>query len=82
MVMFPRTKREIRFNDWAWTLGKTAMIDDKGENGRKIAQPLSFPVKVLAHKMAYGRIFCQVTPVGGTGRRWINVEKLRFPQST
>ena len=37
---------------------------------------LRYPVKILAFRRRYGTIDAQVTPVGGTGERWVELDRL------
>jgi len=37
---------------------------------------LRYPVKILAFRQRYGRVDAQVTPVGGTGERWVEAARL------
>ena len=37
---------------------------------------LRYPVKILAFRQRYGKVDAQVTPVGGTGERWVEAARL------
>ena len=37
---------------------------------------LRYPVKILAFRQRYGKVDAQVTPVGGTGARWVEAARL------
>ena len=37
---------------------------------------LNFPVKVLELRTRWGTIDAQVTPVGGAGARWVEIDRL------
>jgi len=37
---------------------------------------LNFPVKVLDLRTRWGTIDAQVTPVGGAGTRWVQIDRL------
>ena len=37
---------------------------------------LRYPVKILAFRRRYGTVDAQVTPVGGTGTRWVEAGRL------
>ena len=37
---------------------------------------LNFPVKVLDLRPRWGKIDAQVTPIGGAGTRWVEINRL------
>lgn len=34
---------------------------------------LSFPVRILSAQFRYGRVDVQITPIGGSGQRWVRL---------
>ena len=41
-----------------------------------IGTDLTIPVSIIDARICYGRTDCKVTPVGGTGERWVTAEKI------
>lgn len=41
-------------------------------------EALWLPVQVVACRMVVGRVQCRVAPVGGAGRQWVGLERLRW----
>lgn len=41
------------------------------EGSQTGTQEMVFPVKVIAIKQAFGRLYLSITPVGGTGNWWV-----------
>ena len=37
---------------------------------------LTIPVRVTDVRIAFGRVDVLVTPIGGSGERWVNADKL------
>ena len=37
---------------------------------------LNFPVKIVDMRQRFGKVDAQVTPVGGAGARWVEIDRL------
>lgn len=43
---------------------------------------LTIPIRTLDARKAYGRVEVKVTPVGGSGQKWVDVNNLKLEKET
>ena len=49
-------------------IGQTRTLND--------GSGLNFPVKIVDMRQRFGKVDAQVTPVGGAGARWVEIDRL------